>query len=178
MVAIWRSPGCWPGSAILTNQNPYGPIPLRIRTGNLLLPCRELNWEIREILKFSRRSGNPTLVRYFGICRQIRSSRQISKIVEKANWDAAQMLEVTDADFELEAGVHVRPRHAGNRSSSSLTRRPAFRASRWRHRSQRAPPVAPSSTLIGGPRVRIPCGRAHDDAGCISKMGRYAAAGP
>ena len=45
--------------------------------------------------------------------------------------------------FEIEAGVHVRPRHAGNRSSNSLTRRPAFRASRWRHRSQRAPPVAP-----------------------------------
>jgi hypothetical protein len=40
--------------------------------------------------------------------------------VEKANWDAAQMLEVDEADFELEAGVHVRPRHAGNRSSSSF----------------------------------------------------------
>ena len=26
--------------------------------------------------------------------------------------DAAQMLDVADADFELEAGVHVRPRHA------------------------------------------------------------------
>jgi hypothetical protein len=25
-------------------------------------------------------------------------------------------------------------------------------------------------TVIGGPRVQIPCGRAHDDAGCISKM--------
>src|SRR5437667_7970101 len=32
---------------------------------------------------------------------------RISKIVEKANWDAAQMLEVAEADFELEAGVHV-----------------------------------------------------------------------
>src|SRR5262249_42154708 len=34
--------------------------------------------------------------------------------------------------------------------------RPAFRASRWRHRSHRAPPVAPSSPAAEGPRVRIP----------------------
>src|SRR5262249_47962019 len=32
----------------------------------------------------------------------------------------------------------------------------------WRHRSHRAPPAAPSSPVAGGPRVRIPCGRAHD----------------
>jgi len=37
--------------------------------------------------------------------------------------------------------------------------RRAFRALRWRHRSHRAPPVAPSSTVAGGPRVRIRCGR-------------------
>src|SRR5215472_9698814 len=47
----------------------------------------------------------------------------------------------------------------------------AFRASRWRHRSHRATPVAPSSPVAEGPRVRIPCGRAHDDAGCILENG-------
>jgi multiple sugar transport system substrate-binding protein len=49
---------------------------------------------------------------------------------------------------------------------------------RWRRRSRRAPPDAPSFTVAAGPRVPIPCGRAHDAAGCISKMFRYAAAEP
>jgi len=52
--------------------------------------------------------------------------------------------------------------------------RSALRALRWRHRSHRAPPVAPSSTVARGPRVRNPWGRAHDDAGCIWKWVRYA----
>ena len=38
---------------------------------------------------------------YFGI------SRQITNIAEKANRDAAQMLDVAEANFELEAAVHV-----------------------------------------------------------------------
>jgi hypothetical protein len=40
------------------------------------------------------------------------------------------MLDVAEADFELEADVHVRPRHAANRSSSSLTQRGS---SSWFH---------------------------------------------
>ena len=61
-------------------------------------------------------------------------------------------------DLELDAGFcpcERRARHAEIARRARRRERSAFRASRWRHRSRRAPPAAPSSTVAGGPRVRI-----------------------
>jgi len=68
------------------------------------------------------------------------------------------MLEVADADLKLGPALSGRTvrQHAGNRSTSLVDaddRRPGFAISR---RSRRALPNAPSSTVPGGPRVRIP----------------------
>jgi hypothetical protein len=64
-----------------------------------------------------------------------------------------QMLEVAEAD--LDAGIcpcERRAGHGGNRSPNSSTR--TIGVPGW-HRSRRAPPAEPSSTVAGGPRVRI-----------------------
>ena len=83
----------------------------------------------------------PLLTRsgYFGIFGQIRSSRQISKIVEKANWDAAQMLEITDGDFELQRRPLSRAKNfcvtAGSIATSrgmAIDRRYDQPATKWR----------------------------------------------
>ena len=61
-------------------------------------------------------------------------------------------------DLELDAGFcpcERRARHAEIARRARRRERSAFRASRWRHRSRRAPPAAPSSTVAGGPSVRI-----------------------
>src|SRR6516162_5526253 len=74
---------------------------LRIRTGNFLPPCRELNRVTRKIFALIRETRSRPLFWHLP-CQQIRSSRQISNIAEKANKDApAQMLDVAEADFEL-----------------------------------------------------------------------------
>jgi aspartyl-tRNA synthetase len=62
-----------------------------------------------------------------------------------------------------EVTVPAVPFHAAPVNAAST----AFRASRWRRRSCRAPPDAPNSTEAAGPRVRTPFGHAHDAAGCI-----------
>jgi hypothetical protein len=89
---------------------------------------------------------NPIVLTDFERCREGEHGRR-------------QMLEVAEADRDLNAGFcpcERRARHAGNRSPSLSPRTDrAFRASRRRRGSRRAPPAAPSSTAAGGPRVRI-----------------------
>ena len=55
---------------------------LRIRTGNFLPSCRELNRAIREIFALIRESRSRPLFWALAACRQIRSFRQISNVAE------------------------------------------------------------------------------------------------
>jgi hypothetical protein len=81
--------------------------------------------------------------------------------VEKANWDAAQILEVAGADFELEAGVHVR-REACWKSLVELVD---------------ATTGVPSFAMAASVAARAAsCTELHRNRG--PRMGRYAAAGP
>jgi len=64
--------------------------------------------------------------------------------------------------------IHRRRPRAKHRAPLRISLMPpAFRASRWRCRSCRAPPDAPSTTEAAGPRVQTPFGQVHDAAGCI-----------
>ena len=64
-----------------------------------------------------------------------------------------QMLEVAEADLDASFCLcERRAGHGGNRSPNLSTR--TIGVPGW-HRSRRAPPAEPSSTVAGGPRVRI-----------------------
>src|ERR1700746_191552 len=92
--------------------------------------------------------------------RQIRTSRQISNIAEKANRDARQMLELAEADLEL-GFFHVKALQACRKSLAELVdaNDRAFRASRWRRGSRVARPRAHRAHHRGGPRETLWGGR-------------------
>src|SRR5262249_31991762 len=138
---------------------------LRIRTGNFLRPCRELNRANGEMFSLIRESA---LVRFFGICFADKCDRpDRPRLCREGEEGAARMLEAAEADLAIEAGFlsERRARHSrkfGRQVVDANKRR--FRASPWRRRSCRSPPDLPSSTKAAGPN---PFGHAHDAAGCI-----------
>jgi hypothetical protein len=101
------------------------------------------------------------LVHHFGICLADKCDRpDRPRTSPRRRRGRRQMLEAAEADLALEAcfcPCERRARHS--RKFGRRTRRreqTAFWASRWRRRSCRAPPDAPSSTEAAGPRVRTP----------------------
>ena len=131
---------------------------LRIRTGNFLRPCRELNRTIREIFPLIRESA---FVRFFGICFADKCDRPDRPRLcreDEEGTAGSKPPKPNSRSKPVFCPGERRARHSREFGRQVRRReRTAFRASRWRRRSCRSPPDVPSSTEAAGPNPLWTC---------------------
>ena len=96
---------------------------LRIRTGNFLPPCRELNRVIREMFALIRETRSRPLFWHFALPANPIVPTDLEHCREGEQGRPRPDARRRRSRFRApRPGVNVRPKHDANRSSSSLTR--------------------------------------------------------